>query len=123
MVLAEHAPSPSDVMKTDKTSDRECFQAADDQQKNEGMSDGSTEGAKTIAAELFRVEGGNYSVKVNDGKEVRLFTDTTTQMQGDIKKGDRIKAKVNDQNHALSIRSAQSTDRRNEAEHGGRFHF
>jgi len=44
---------------------------------------------------------------VKDGKEVRLHTDKTTQMMGEIKKGDRIEAKVNDQNHALSIRSAQ----------------
>ncbi|MEP6958837.1 MAG: hypothetical protein ABI980_08900 [Nitrospirota bacterium] len=31
-------------------------------------------------------------------------------MMGKIKKGDRIEAKVNDQNHALPIRSAQQTD-------------
>ncbi|HSF66132.1 MAG TPA: hypothetical protein VLA67_01770, partial [Nitrospiraceae bacterium] len=53
--------------------------------------------------ELVRVEDGNYFVKVKDGKEVRLHTDKTTQMMGEIKKGDRIEAKVNDQNHALSI--------------------
>jgi hypothetical protein len=47
---------------------------------------------------------------VKDGKEVRLHTDKTTQMMGEIKKGDRIEAKVNDQNHALSIRSARGTD-------------
>ncbi len=106
-VQAEHAPSPSDVMKTDKTSDRQGFQADDNKQKTEGMSDGSAEGAKTIVGELFRVEDGNYFVKVKDGKEVRLHTDKTTQMQGGMKKGDRIEAKVNDQNHALSIRSAK----------------
>jgi hypothetical protein len=44
---------------------------------------------------------------VKDGKEVRLHTDKTTQMMGEIKKGDRIEAKVNKKNHALSIRSAQ----------------
>jgi hypothetical protein len=44
---------------------------------------------------------------VKDGKEVRLHTDKTTQMTGEIKKGDRIEAQVNTKNHALSIRSAQ----------------
>jgi len=44
---------------------------------------------------------------VKDGKEVRLHTDKTTEMMGEIKKGDRIEAKVNDKNHALSIRSAK----------------
>jgi hypothetical protein len=38
-----------------------------------------------------------------DGKEVRLHTDKTTQITGNIQQGDRIVAKVNDQNHALTI--------------------
>jgi len=102
---AEHTPSPSDVMKTDKTSDRQGFQADDDKQTNVKMEDSSAKGSKTIKGELFRIEGGNYFVKVKDGKEVRLHTDKTTEMTGEIKKGDRIEAKVNNQNHALSIRS------------------
>jgi hypothetical protein len=106
-VQAEHMPSPSDVMKTDKTSDRQGFQADDEKQKNHEMEGSAAEGAKTIKGELFRVEGGNYFVKAKDGKEVRVHTDSMTHMQGGIKKGDRIEAKVNDQNHALSIRSSQ----------------
>ena len=106
---AEHPPSPSDVMKTDSQSDRQGFQSDDDKQKNVNEEKGSnrTAGAKTIKGELFRIEDGNYFVKVKDGKEVRLHTDKTTQMTGEIKKGDHIEAKVNDQNHALSIRSAK----------------
>ena len=56
-----------------------------------------------IQGEVVRVEYGNYFVKEKDGKEVTLETNNTTQMMGQIKKGDRIEAKVNDQNHALSI--------------------
>jgi uncharacterized membrane protein YcgQ (UPF0703/DUF1980 family) len=106
---AEHPPAPSDVMKTDSQSDRQGFQSDDDKQKNVNDEKGSTRtaGAKTIKGELFRIEDGNYFVKVKDGKEVRLHTDKTTQMSGEIKKGDHIEAKVNDQNHALSIRSAK----------------
>jgi hypothetical protein len=37
---------------------------------------------------------------------VRLPIDSTTQMSGITGKADRIEAKVNEQNHALSIRSA-----------------
>ena len=109
---AEHAPAPSDLMKTDSVTDRQGFQSDDDKQKNVNNEKGSNraEGAKTIEGELFRVEDGNYFVKVKDGKEVRLHTDKTTQMMGEIKKGDRIEAKVNDQNHALSIRSARGTE-------------
>ena len=104
---AEHAPAPSDLMKTDAQSDRQGFQSDDDKQKNAEMGSNRAEGAKTIKGELFRVEDGNYFVKVKDGKEVRLHTDQTTQMMGEIKKGDQIEAKVNKKNHALSIRSAQ----------------
>ena len=104
---AEHSPSPSDVMKTDAVTDRQGFQSDDDKQMNDKMRSNRAEGAKTIKGELFRVEDGNYFVKVKDGKEVRLHTDKTTQMIGEIKKGDHIEAKVNDQNHALSIRSVR----------------
>jgi hypothetical protein len=84
----------------------------DDRQKNVDDKKGSTrvEDAKTIHGELVRVKAGNYFVKVKGGKEVRLHTDKTTQMIGEIKKGDRIEAKMNDQNHALSIRSAQKIE-------------
>ena len=106
-VQAEHAPGPSDLMKTDSVTDQQGFQSDDDKQKNVEMRSDSTKGAKTIKGELFRVEDGNYFVKVKDGKEVRLHTDKTTKMMGKINKGDHIEAKVNDQNHALSIRSAK----------------
>ena len=109
---AEHAPAPSDLMKTDSVTDQQGFQSDDDKQKNVNDEKGSNraDGAKTIKGELSRVEDGNYFVKVKDGKEIRLHTDKTTQMLGEIKKGDRIEAKVNDQNHALSIRSARGTE-------------
>ncbi len=104
---AEHSPSASDVMKTDSQSDRQGFQSDDDKQTKGKMGSSRGKGAKTIQGELVRVEDGNYFVKAKGGKEVRLHTDKTTQMTGEIRKGDRIEAKMNDQNHALSIRSAQ----------------
>jgi uncharacterized membrane protein YcgQ (UPF0703/DUF1980 family) len=109
---AGNVPGAADVMKTDSQTDRQGFQSDDDKQKNVNDEKGSNraDGAKTIKGELFRVEDGNYFVKVKDGKEVRVHTDKTTQMTGEIKKGDRIEAKVNDQNHALSIRSARGTE-------------
>ena len=113
---AEHAPAPSDLMKTDAQSDRQGFQSDDDKQMNDEMGSNRAKGTKTIKGELFRVEDGNYFVKVQDGKEVRLHTDKTTQMMGEIKKGDRIEAQVNDQHHALSIRSDQAIQDRRTAE-------
>ena len=61
----------------------------------------------TITGELLRIEDGNYFVKAKDGKEVRFHTDKTTQMIGQIKKGDSIEAKVNDQDHAVLVRQTQ----------------
>ena len=106
---AEHKPAPSDVMKTDAQDDRQGFQSDDDKQMNEKQGSSHVKGTKTIKGELFRVENGNYFVKVKDGKEVRLHTDKTTQMKGEIKKGDHIEAKVNAQNHALSIRASDAS--------------
>jgi len=68
-------------------------------------------GGYMITGEVLSVEGENYFVKGQDRKEVRLHTDATTQKTGDIRQGDRIEADVNDQNHALSIRSARGTEK------------
>ena len=68
-------------------------------------------GGHMITGEVLRVEGENYFVKGQDGKEVRLHTDDTTEKMGNIRQGDRIEADVNDQNHALSIRSARGTEK------------
>ena len=104
---SEHAPSPSDVMKTDSVSDRQGFQSDDDKQKNVDSKKDVGTGEKMIKGELIRVENAYYFVKMQGGKEARLHTDKTTEMMGTVKKGDQIEAKVNDKHHALSIRSAQ----------------
>ena len=75
---------------------------------------GEAPGTKSIKGEVLRVEGHNYVIKGEDGKEVSLRTDSTTQQTGDNSQGYYIEAQVNDQHHALSIRSTPTTDRRNE---------
>ena len=67
-----------------------------------------------IKGEVLRIEGDVYVVKEEEGKEVRLHTDQTTKMTGDVNQGDRIEGQINEENHALSIRSSPTTDRRNE---------
>jgi hypothetical protein len=76
--------------------------------------DSQSPGTKSIKGEVLRVEGHDYVVRGEDGKEVNLHTDSTTRMTGDVSQGYSIEAQVNDQNHALSIRSTPTTDRRNE---------
>ena len=99
---AANAASAADEMKSGQTSS--------DPMKGDQAKGSQSEGGKTIKGEVLRVEGDNYFVKGQDGKEVRLHIDQTTQKTGNVQQGDRIEAKVNDQNHALSIRSAQGTD-------------
>jgi hypothetical protein len=70
------------------------------------MKGGPSKGGKTITGEMLRVEGDNYFVKGQEGKEVRMHTDKTTLIMGNIRQGDRIEANVNDQNHALLVRPA-----------------
>ena len=104
------ASSAADDMKADQSDRRQGGQEAGEKQMSDEMKGGHSTGGKTIKGELMRVEGDNSFVKGSDGKEVRMHTDKTTQKIGSIKQGDRIEAKVNKQNHALSIRSARGTD-------------
>ena len=85
-----------------------------EKQSSDEMKGGQSKSGKTIKGEVLRVEGDTYFVKGQDGKEVRLRTDNTTQKSGVISQGDRIEATLNEQNLALSIRSAQGR----EAGHG-----
>jgi hypothetical protein len=115
---AGNVASSADEMKADQSDRRQGGQEAGEKQMSDEMKGGPSKGGKTINGEVLRVEGDHYFVKGQDGKEVRLHTDKTTQKTGNIQQGDRIEAKVNDQNHALSIRSARGTDAGNGNETG-----
>ena len=71
---------------------------------------GDSEPGKTIKGEVLRVEGENVSIKNGeDGKVVRLHVDKTTQRRDSpITPGDKVEAKFNDQNHAISILTDKS---------------
>ena len=102
---AEHSPSPSDNMKSDAVSERKDFQSDNDIQTNLRSERSNAEGERTISGDLTKVESGHYFVKAKDGKEIRLHTDKTTQMIGNVMKNDHVEAKVNNQDHAMSIRT------------------
>lgn len=97
----------------DQGGQKQDEQAAD-KQVRKGMKQGELQNAKAIKGEVLRIEGDKYYIAGEDGKEVGLRIDGTTQKTGDIHAGDRIEAQANEQNDALSIRSAPTTDRRNE---------
>jgi hypothetical protein len=98
-----YVASAADEMKADQSVSRKAGLSAHLVKSEEGKQ----KDVQTIRGEVLRIEHENYFVKQYDGKEVRLHIDEMTQMTGNIGQGERIEAKVNDQNHALSIRSAQ----------------
>jgi hypothetical protein len=99
----------TDEMNADQSDLRQGGQEAREKQMGDEMKGGQSIDGKMIKGEVLRVEGDNYFGKGQDGKEVGMQTDKTTQKIGSFKEGDRIEAKVNDENHALSIRSARGT--------------
>ena len=117
---ADYAASAADEMKAEQSDRRQGGQEAGEKKISDEMTGGQSTGGKTIKGEVLRVEGDNYFVKEKDGKEVRLHTDQTTQKMDNINQGDWIEAKVNDQNHTLSIRTSGGNEATvgNETRHG-----
>lgn len=110
---ADNAASSVDKLKADQSDRRQGGQEAGEKQMND-MEGGQSKDGTSIKGEVLGVEGDNLLVKAKDGEEVRLQIDETTQKARNIEPGERIEAKVNDQNHALWILSAQAVqDRRN----------
>jgi hypothetical protein len=107
---AGNAVPTTDEMKADQSDRRQGGQEAGEKQMSDEMKGDQSKDGKMIKGEVLRVEGDNYFVKGQDGKEVRMHIDKTTQKIGSFKQGDRIEATVNDKNDALSIRSARGTD-------------
>ena len=62
------------------------------------------QGIETIKGEVLHFDRNNVLVQRLDGKEVRLYIDRDTQMTEFIGQGDRIEAKVNNQEDVVSIR-------------------
>jgi hypothetical protein len=117
---ADNTLSAVDEMKADQSDRRQGGQEAGEKQITDKMRVGQSQAGKTIKGEVLRVEGDNWFVKGEDGKEVRLHIDQTTQRSpktGDIeeiKQGSHIEATVNDQNHAVAIRSSDRRDDRHD---------
>ena len=112
---ADNAASAADEMKADQPDHRQGGQEVGEERPRDPMKGSQSKGGKTIRGEMLRVEGDNYFVRGRDGKEVRLHTDKTTQIMKTIQQGDQIEAKVNNQNHTLSI---DSVDRGTDAGYG-----
>jgi hypothetical protein len=64
-------------------------------------------GAKTVKGEVQKIDGENYTVKDDTGKEVKLHVSPETKKEGDIKVGAKIEAQADATGHALSIKAAK----------------
>jgi hypothetical protein len=73
----------------------------------------ATRGSRMIHGDVLRVDGATYVITDENGKEVRVHTDKTTE-KPPINTGDQISATVDDQHHALWVRANKATDRRTE---------
>ena len=115
-VQADDASTAEDKLKADQSDRRQGGQEAGERQMKDTEVE-QTKGGRTIKGEVLRVEGNDCLIKGQDGKEMRVHIDLTIMKARNIEPGTYIEAKVNDQNHALSILSAQAvTDRRNDKE-------
>ena len=65
--------------------------------------------AGTVTGELLKIDGKDYLVKDQSGKEVRFQLDERTRMNANPKVGDIIRAKVEPQGYAYSINLASDT--------------
>lgn len=106
----------STVAQTELFDRRQGAQQSGEIQKHE-MGGGQSSEGKIIQGEVLRVEGNDYVIKEQNGQEVRLHVDVSTIKARNIEPGERIEAKVNDQNHVLAIVADSAiTDRRNDKE-------
>ena len=96
---AGNAAAAADEMKADQSDRRQAGQEVRDQQLKDPTKGAQSKGGSTIRGEVLRVEGDNYFIRQGDGKEVRLHTDTNTQILRTIRQGDQIEAKVTNHNY------------------------
>ena len=74
---ADDAAPTTAEMKADQSDRRQGGQEAGEKQMSDEMKGGQSKDGKIIKGEVLRVEGDNYFVKGQDGKEVRMHTDQT----------------------------------------------
>lgn len=89
---AQDSPSPSDNMKTFSVTDQTGFKE------------------NRFRGQIVRIDGTDYFIKTKEGTEVKLHRGETTKVTGTMKQGDMIEAKVDDNNHMLSIHPFSKDD-------------
>jgi hypothetical protein len=74
------------------------------------LRNGQQEIGHTVEGEVVRIDGEYCFVEDLNGNEVRLVVNQSTVRTGPIKEGELIEARVNNDDHALSIRPIKTSD-------------
>ena len=119
LVRADTPTETADDLKAEQSDRRQGGQEAGEQQMSGEKKDAQSQRSKTVKGEVLRIEGDNWFLKEENGKEIQLHIDQTTQqypkkIDGKNMKGVYIEAMVNGRNHALSIHSSDRRDDRHD---------
>lgn len=71
---------------------------------------GQQELGHPVEGEVVRIDGDHYFVEDPYGNEIRLIVNESTLRTGPIRQGERIEARVNNEDHALSIRPIRTPE-------------
>jgi len=91
--------------------------AAEEGKHQQGSAGMSTAGGQSVKGELVKIDGENYTVKDKSGQEVRFVVDKETKLQGQIKEGDAIEAKIAQDGTADYVKKA--SEKRDSSGGGG----
>ena len=56
----------------------------------------------SVKGTLMKIDGEYYSIKDNDGKQVRIHVDKSTKLDK-VMEGDKVKAYITDQGHTTTL--------------------
>ena len=71
---------------------------------------GQQELGHPVEGEVVRIDGDQYFVEDPSGNEIRLIVNESTLRTGPITQGERVEARVNNEDHALSIRPIRTSE-------------
>jgi hypothetical protein len=71
---------------------------------------GQQELGHPVEGEVVRIDGDYYFVEDPYGNEIRLIVTESTLRAGPITQGERVEARVNNEDHALSIRPIRTSE-------------
>ncbi len=73
------------------------------------QSGGSRASQFNVTGEVLRIEGGDYVVKDNEGREVRLHRESDTKVYSPVNTGDKLQAEVGWDGTMISINKAENS--------------